>query len=57
VYHTEVDKSLGGRGVGKQLVAAAAAYARENGLKVAATCPFAGKVLGDNTDYQDVFQP
>ena len=56
IYHTEVDESLKGQGVGKQLVEAAAAYAREKGLKVEATCPYAAKVLAGG-EYKDIFQP
>lgn len=57
IDHTEVDESLRGQKVGNKLVEAAVAYARENGLKIYATCPFALKVLTNTPEYHDVFQP
>lgn len=54
INHTEVDKSLRGQGVGEQLVEAAVKFARENNLKIAATCPFASKILGSSDEYLDV---
>lgn len=49
-------ESLQGQGVGKQLVKAAVEYARENDLKILATCPFAKGVLEKTTEYHDVYQ-
>ncbi len=46
---------LGGQGLGKQLVEAVVNYARENNLKIIASCPFAKDVLEKNDDYQDVY--
>lgn len=57
IDHTGVDESLRGQKVGDKLVAAAVEYARENGLKIYATCPFALKVLTNTPEYHDVFQP
>lgn len=57
IDHTFVDESLRGQKVGDKLVAAAVEYARENNLKIYATCPFALKVLTRTTEYHDVFQP
>jgi len=57
IDHTEVDESLRGQKVGNKLVNAAVEYARENGLKIYATCPFALKVLTNTPEYHDVFQP
>lgn len=54
IDHTEVDDSLKGKGVGKKLVEVAVTYARKNNLLIAATCPFAKKVLEGNEDYEDV---
>ena len=54
IDHTEVDKKLRGEGVASDLVAEAVKYAREKGLKIKATCPFAKKELEGNADYSDV---
>jgi uncharacterized protein len=40
LQHTEVPPSGQGHGVGDALVRAALAYAREQGLRVIATCPY-----------------
>lgn len=55
IVHTEVDESLGGKGVGKQLVTAAVDYARNNSLRINATCPFAKKVLEITKEFVDVY--
>jgi predicted GNAT family acetyltransferase len=54
VYHTEVDDSLAGQGVGKKLVAKVAEYAREKGVKIRATCSYARKVMSSDDAYADV---
>ena len=55
IDHTEVDEELRGQKVGDQLLAEAVKYAREKGLKIYATCPFALAKLKRNKDYADVF--
>ena len=45
VKHTEVDESLAGRGIGKQLLEAVAAYVRENNFKILPVCPFAKNLM------------
>lgn len=40
VYHTEVSDKLKGQGIGARLLMKMVDYARENGLKVIALCPF-----------------
>jgi uncharacterized protein len=55
IDHTEVDKSLRGQGVGEDLVAAAVNFARYENIKVAASCPYANKVLRETVEYADVF--
>lgn len=55
IDHTEVDKKLRGENIGEDLVAAAVAYARENGLKIKATCKYAKEVLEAKPEFQDVF--
>ncbi|MBC7899985.1 MAG: N-acetyltransferase [Saprospiraceae bacterium] len=54
IDHTEVDKKLRGENIAEDLVAAAVAFARENGLKIKATCSYAKKVLNANADFKDV---
>ena len=54
IDHTEVDESLKGEGIGGDLVAEAVKYARENNIKISATCPFAKKELAKHTEYADV---
>ena len=55
IQHTEVDRKLQGTGAGRQLVDAAVAYAREEGLKIVPVCPYAKAVLARNPDqYKDV---
>jgi predicted GNAT family acetyltransferase len=54
VYHTEVDGSLSGQGIGKKLVAAVAEYVRKNGDKIHATCTYAHKVLSESDKYRDL---
>lgn len=41
IDHTETDPSYGGMGVGKQMVQAAIAWAKETETKVMPLCPFA----------------
>lgn len=55
LIHTEVSEKLGGKGVGKQLVAAAADYARKNSLRLKATCSYAMAVLARGKEYADVY--
>ena len=55
IDHTEVDESLRGQGIGEKLVKEAVGFAREKGLKITATCPYASKLLGRNDEYSDVY--
>ncbi|MDQ3062681.1 MAG: N-acetyltransferase [Acidobacteriota bacterium] len=54
IEHTEVDESLQGEGIGNDLVEAGVKFARENDLKIVATCPFAKKVIDETPEFQDV---
>lgn len=55
IEHTEVSESLKGMNAGNQLVQAAVAYARESGIKILATCPYARAVFQKNPEYSDVY--
>ena len=51
---THVSEELRGQGVGKQLLDAAADYARKNGYKMKAVCPYAVESFGKSSEYNDV---
>lgn len=54
IYHTEVSPKFRGEGIGQDLVAAAVDFARKNGLRIIATCPYAKKVIDERPEFQDV---
>ena len=54
VDHTFTHDSLRGQGIARKLVERMADYARENGYKLLATCPYAKKVLSED-DFDDVY--
>lgn len=54
IDHTEVDESLSGKGVGKQLVHSAVEYARTHHIKIIPLCPFAKATLDRVKEWQDV---
>lgn len=54
IDHTEVDESLQGKGVGKDLVEAGVKFARENRLKITPQCPFVKKTIDETPEFQDV---
>lgn len=56
VDHTEVDASVKGRGVGMELMRSMVQHARDNGLKVMATCPFALAMFGRHSELRDVYR-
>lgn len=56
IDHTEVDPSQNGKGLGKKLVDAGVAFAREKGLKIIPLCPFAKRVLTGSDKYADVLK-
>ena len=56
IDHTEVDSNFRGEGIGEDLVAEAVKYARENDLKIAATCPYAKKIIDRTPKFQDVLK-
>ena len=54
IDHTEVDPSLGGQGVGRQLLNALVTWARDTGTKVIPLCPFARAQFGKDASIRDV---
>lgn len=52
--HTIVPQSLGGRGVGSELVKHALDYAREQHKKVIPQCSFVSAYINNHPDYQDL---
>jgi len=54
IEHTEVDPSLEGKGVGKQLVEAVVSYARANNIKIVPVCSFAKTQFKRVREWQDV---
>lgn len=52
--HTIVPQSLGGRGVGSDLVKYALDYAREQHKKVVPQCSFVSSYINKHPDYQDL---
>lgn len=55
IDHTEVSPELRGQGIAEDLLAAAVKHARENNLKIHATCPFALNKLKEEAEFADVF--
>lgn len=56
ITHTEVDPSLEGKGIGKQLVEKGVEFARKRNIQVIPQCPFAKKVIDRTPEFQDVLQ-
>lgn len=56
IDHTEVDESLKGQGVGRQLLDALVAWARETHTKVIALCPFAKAQFDKDPSIRDVLK-
>lgn len=54
IDHTEVSEVLKGKNAGKQMVMAAANFARKNGVKIIPLCPFAKSVFDKVTEIRDV---
>lgn len=52
--HTFVPPELRGRGIASRLVRFALDYARQQGLKVAPTCPFVATYIEAHPEYRDL---
>jgi predicted GNAT family acetyltransferase len=53
-YHTEVDPSYGGRGLGSTLVEGMLREARERGLRVSPLCSFVATYLVRHPEYAEL---
>jgi predicted GNAT family acetyltransferase len=54
IEHTEVDESLKGQGIGKQLQASLVEFVRDHDIKVIPLCPFANATFKRMKEWQDV---
>ena len=54
IDHTQIDESLRGKHVGKQLVHRAVVFAREKNVRILPLCPFAKSVFEKTPEYEDV---
>ncbi len=54
IDHTEVDPEFLDKHIGKDLVDAAVAFARENSMKIKPLCPYARGVIDATPAYHDV---
>lgn len=54
IDHTDVDPAFAGKGVGKKMVLAAVAFAREKHVKILPLCPFAKSVFDKDASLEDV---
>lgn len=57
ITHTEVQPEYRGGDIAQTLVRLVVEAAREAGVKLSATCPYAVKVLARTAEYQDVYAP
>jgi len=54
---TDIDPALKGQGLGRRLVEAVVALAREEGHRIRPDCPFARRVLEGDPAYADLLEP
>jgi uncharacterized protein len=54
ITHTRVPSGIGGRGIGGQLVRAAAEHARHEGLRIDAACDFAAGWIQEHAEFHDL---
>lgn len=52
--HTEVPRTIEGRGIGSKLAQAALEYARSRDLRVVVTCPFISSYIDKHPEYQSL---
>lgn len=56
IDHTEVDETLKGQGVGRQLLKVIVEKARKESLKILPLCPFAKSVFDKDESIRDVLK-
>ncbi|EAY28531.1 GNAT family N-acetyltransferase [Microscilla marina] len=56
IDHTEVDQSLRGQNIGRQLLDALVAMARNKGIKIMPLCPYAKSVFDKDNSLKDVLK-
>ncbi|GLY66501.1 GNAT family N-acetyltransferase [Amycolatopsis taiwanensis] len=56
-YHTEIEKSFQGRGLGSALVGAALADTREDGKRVVGACSLVAHYLDKQPEFSDIADP
>lgn len=56
LHHTEVPPALQGQGVAAQVVAAALAWAREQGLRVRPSCSYVAAYIKRHPETQDLLE-
>lgn len=52
--HTEVPEAFEGQGIATKMVYHAMEYAKNEGLKVRALCPFVNKYVSEHPEYHDI---
>ena len=52
--HTEVPESQGGKGIAGKMAYAALEFAKANGLRVQAMCPYVKKYVSQHPEYHSV---
>lgn len=54
VYHTEVDKAYGGKGLAGKLMDEVVGFARAEKKKIYPTCSYVAKKFDEDSQYKDV---
>ncbi len=53
-FHTFVPSVFRGQGIAAKILKFACDYAKENGFKIIATCPYAKNFISQNEDYKNL---
>ncbi|WP_311491964.1 GNAT family N-acetyltransferase [uncultured Anaerococcus sp.] len=54
IYHTEVDKAYGGKGLAGKLMDEVVGFARSEKKKIYPTCSYVAKKFDEDSQYEDV---